>query len=212
MWVQLRTTKHIEVHGKPTKFSPGDWVDVGKQLAMLWIQSGDACIPGELPAALNGAGSGALVLSGHGHAAQALSPYIGLAVERGDYPELRWARTIVWDATAAPGVQPGRFGAGLALLDTWEIAVPLVDYKTLAANLGSEEEREQTKKVIIDLRVPVYDTRLMFARKTPDTERLFAVWRDEPGERRLAFLRSLWAVKPLLLALPCHWCEGGYAN
>lgn len=45
MWIQLTAIKHIEVLGKLTTYHPGDWVEVGKQLALKWIRSGDAASP-----------------------------------------------------------------------------------------------------------------------------------------------------------------------
>lgn len=212
MWVQLESVQYIEVHGETRKFNPGDWVDVGKQTAQLWLSRGDACLPANMPMPINGGGSGALVLDGGQHARELLSPYIGLDVQGGTVPELRWDKNILWSAGECAGVIPARFGAGLALLDTWELAVPLYDYKTLALHVGNDDERERTKEVILDLRVPLYDTRLMFVRRTPDTERLMHVWAMEPGERRLAFLRALWQVKPFILALPSCWTGGEYAG
>lgn len=37
MWVQLRTVKCVEYHGKLVKREPGDWVQVGQLQAMRWL-------------------------------------------------------------------------------------------------------------------------------------------------------------------------------
>lgn len=40
MWVQLLTTKKVDVQGKPATFQAGDWVNVGKQTAAEWFEAG----------------------------------------------------------------------------------------------------------------------------------------------------------------------------
>jgi len=102
---------------------------------------------------------------------------------------------------------------GFGLLDVWELAVPLCDYQTLAIHLGSDEEKERTKAVIRDLRVPLYDTRLMFVKHCQNTVDLFSRWQKEceSSDERLAFLRALYQVKPFILALPMTWTTGARA-
>jgi hypothetical protein len=100
------------------------------------------------------------------------------------------------------------------LLDRWQLAVPLIDYTTLACNVGSEEERQCTKQIIHDLRVPLYDTRMIFVKRSPDTTALIREWREEckPGDdERLAFLRVMYRRCPFVLPLPATWTHGhGY--
>jgi hypothetical protein len=93
------------------------------------------------------------------------------------------------------------------LLDKWEVVAPLYDYNVLAAELGSPADRELTKEVILDLRVPVYDTRVFFLRRCPTAEELMERWMAEPGDRHLAFMRALWHVKPLILSTPRTWAD-----
>ncbi len=211
MWVQLKTVKNIEIAGKMRAYHAGDWVEVGRQTAMLWVSQGDAIIPGEQPSVISGAlvanlpetNCGMLVPKGYTEIAAELAPKLDIV--EGE-PSLPFKRTIVWDGQA--NINPALIPVGLSLIesDRWEIAVPLHDYKMLAVQVGSEEERAATKAIIRDLRVPLYSTALMFARKTPDTERLFKLWNADEGENRmLAFLRSLYRVKPFILALPVNW-------
>jgi len=94
------------------------------------------------------------------------------------------------------------------------VAVPLWDYDTLARDVGSEEERAYTESVIHDLRVPLRDTRLVFVRRCSDTRKLVETWHAERarvpgGEDKLAFLRALYAVKPLVCDLPTVWTNRG---
>jgi hypothetical protein len=132
-----------------------------------------------------------------------------LPIQTGDL-RLPWDRTMIWDAQKKIRIE--LIPVGFHLLKTWEIAVPLVDYKTLALNLGTPEERTTTQAIIKDLRVPVYDPRLIFARKCENVEQLLQVWGEERSQARdgrLSFLRSLYKVKPLILALPTSWGGGG---
>jgi hypothetical protein len=95
--------------------------------------------------------------------------------------------------------------AGFRALDKWDAAAPLGG--VLAADIGTQAERERTAAIVRDLRVPVYACELLFAR----SGELVIAWRrecDDGGHPRLAFLRALYQVKPLFLALPRTWIEG----
>jgi hypothetical protein len=212
VWVQLASLQNIEVAGSLHTYRPGDWVDVGKQTAMLWISTGQAVLHGVVPGSVRALeiadGSGLVVPEGYEDSARALR--IDVPIVEGE-PSLRFERTCWWDMGAA--VSPAMIPVGLSLLDTWEMVVPLYDYKTLACHVGTEFEQAQTKAIIRDLRVPLYDTRLIFARRSPDTERLFKLWAGDDGlHRGLAFLRALYQVKPLILALPATWTGWNYAE
>ena len=95
-------------------------------------------------------------------------------------------------------------------LDKWDIACPLYNYDALALDEGTEEEREQTLDVIHDLRVLLYDTRLIFAKKCKQVDQLLTLWREDVNNgknERLSFLRAIYIVKPLILALPSTWTD-----
>ena len=68
---------------------------------------------------------------------------------------------------------------GFRFIEHWQMAVPLWSYTELACHIGTETDREKTKAVIRDLRVPVYDPRVVFMRKCEDTERFLRTWKDE---------------------------------
>jgi len=208
MWVQLTSTQQISQAGKPRTYYPGDWVDVGKQTALNWVATGQAhFVAGtqDGTAILPPDGQSGVVTSGNMQAIKELLAMYGgsLRVEQTSAPRLMYDRTVILELEALH--QPAMIGLGLQLLTTWEIAVPLFDYKLLAASVGTEEEREQTKVIIRDLRVPLYDVRMVFVRRTPTTVELINSWNAEPGERRLAFLRSVYKIKPFILSLPCTW-------
>jgi predicted O-methyltransferase YrrM len=126
-----------------------------------------------------------------------------LEVRIGSDWDLTWPYTVF----ASPSVVPWELvRVGFAYLRKgWDLAVPFMPTPTLAAALGTEADRERTRAVLHDLRVPVYDPRLVFARETAHP--FLARWRAEcvGGDLQLAFLRALAAVKPRLCVLPRIW-------
>ena len=97
---------------------------------------------------------------------------------------------------------------GFHFLERWEAAAPLWRYGRLAADLGGAKDQERTRRVVKDLRVPVYGHELLFVRDCDGGRQLLETWREEcvdGGDERLAFLRALCRVKPIFLALPRSW-------
>lgn len=98
-------------------------------------------------------------------------------------------------------------------LGAWEAAVPLRPYATLAQDYGTPEERAVTEQVALDLRQPVYDYRALFIRRCSRTDELLTAWADEKAQCEcdgfcpLPFLRAVWRVRPLILALPAGWIQ-----
>lgn len=208
MWIQLRSSKRVLENGKEVTRNPGDWVNVGKQQALLWISQGEAIKPGkskfkEFDVSI---GSGILVVGDEDKGRKTLEPIkTEIDIVYGVI-NLPFQYTVIWN-TELPLVVD-KILVGLMLLQTWEMAIPFFDYDTLAANVGSEEERNKTKAVIRDLRVPLYDTRLMFVKTTRETQYLIDTWVEEMrngADEKHAFLRNLYKIKPLILALPTSW-------
>lgn len=212
MWVQLTSIQNVEQSGAMRTYHPGDFVEVGKQTAMLWISRNEAILPGGIIVSSATTSipnkSGAVVPIGKRSIMMAtLEGFNG--IEGKPYPN--YAYTVIWDGELPINV--GQVAVGFSLLDKWEMAVPLYDYKVLACHVGVDAEREETQKVIRDLRVPLYDTRLMFVKKTDATERLFRAYNKiDFEERKLAFLMALYQVKPFILALPATWAGWNYAG
>ena len=100
---------------------------------------------------------------------------------------------------------------GYEFLEKWECAAPVWRYDTLAVDLATGEERERTQALLRDLRVPLYAHELLFVKDSPGGNALLEAWQEElalfegRGEPRLAFVRALYRVKPLFLALPRSW-------
>lgn len=212
MWVQLLKGKRIDVRGEMRSYHAGDWIDVGKHLALAWIADKEAFVPEYKAEDFAVEGSGVVVRGDMAVATTKLEPIRKcLAGIWFSEPWLNYKRTLLWHTTAT--LRTELINVGFRLLDVWQLAVPLIDYRVLARAIGTEEEREKTKAVVHDLRVPVYDTRLIFARDCPETRDLFGRWqRDmgQGGEEALAFLRSLYQVKPLICALPVTWVNREY--
>lgn len=204
MYVQLMSRQNIDVSGITRPFYPGQVVNVGKQQALLWVSRNEARLldvndyRGFIP------GESGIVTDRKDLLCKAIQD-MQVTIFEGAC-SLQFNRTVWIDSLLA--ARPELLAIGLGMLDTWEMAVPLQDYKTLAAHVGTESEREKTKAVIRDLRVPLYDTRLMFMKSTPEVSRLLELWKGE-GQTDLAFLRALYTVKPFILALPSSWASGG---
>lgn len=204
MWVQTLIVRNLDVHGKMRTFHPGDWLDVGRSTALRWIAEGSARVLNRavLSAAL--AGCGAVVQGDAGFL-------------RGAFPELELIRAedapfaLPFDRTLLISAPPARvdlLGVGFRLVERWEVAAPIWSYDELAAHVGTEDDRAQTAAVVRDLRVPLYSPDLMFVRRTPTTRDFLRVWGDESasgGDPRLALLRALYRVKPMICALPTTW-------
>jgi len=210
MDVQLKVTKRLEIQGKPVMRNPGDWVNVGKQTAMRWIGAGEAWIPDRQMVRLIEDDSG-IVFLGDTNTAMSTAAAYGSKVATciSDVPTLKFGRTLLWNPSLS--FQGEMLPVGFGLLDRWQIAVPLCDYSMLACHVGTEEDRARTEQVVHDLRIPLYETRLQFVRRSPDMEQFIEQWQEQMadgGDPRQAFLRALYIHKPLILALPTKWWEG----
>jgi len=210
MWVRLKALKHIHVKGVTTAFQKGDWVDVSEQTANLWMAQGDAETLDVDASKLKEVGAGAVVTRADGFT-EAIDRLKGHIEIRVGPPEVPWPRTLIWDSTCLLRAELAPVGFGL--LATWDAAVPLWDYEKLACDVGDEKDRAATEKVIRDLRVPLYETRQMYVRKCIVGKQLVDIWQQEcmeGGDEKLAFLRALYQVKPLIRALPVTWVRPSY--
>lgn len=208
MWVKLLRSQQIEKAGVSRTYYPGDWVEVGKQTALRWIADG-AAQPGKplpLDAAAGGCGVVLIAESGAAGRLDAVAP--GLSVTQADAPTLPYARTLLWDA--AFSLRPELMPLGFKLLENWEAAAPIVSYDELAIHIGTPEARERTQAMVRDLRVPVYDPRLLFVKRCRAGRELLDTWAAERAsgdDDRLCLLRALYQVKPTLCALPVTWSK-----
>jgi hypothetical protein len=203
VWVQLTKSKRLSPGGVHADYQPGDWVKVGKQLALQWIANGEAIAP--FPDAIQveePEGTAGIMHNGD----PGKLPSLGVPFDTYEGARfLRWDKTCFWDVSVP--VRHALFAVGFSLLNTWQLAVPLWDYRVLARDDpdSTDQEKEITARAIRDLRVPMYDTRLIFARRCEEVRLLLEYWEAEGGVGRLAFLRALYRAKPLVCALPVTW-------
>ncbi len=206
MWVCLRTVKNLVIKGQVHHYKPGEWVNVGRQLAREWIAAGDAYDFDQT--GKTGDKTTGIVLFGNapGDWLDRLHSAMSVTVVSGDMPDVPFAETLLYRPEFE--LRLDLMLTGFKLLQRWQVAIPLWNYETLAAQVGTEEERERTKAVIRDLRVPLRDTRLVFMRRCAQTRELTNVWREEltnSTDERLAFLRALYRIKPVICDLPASW-------
>jgi hypothetical protein len=211
MWVKLKSTKHLDVRGVRRTYHKGDWVEVGGQQARRWIATGDAEVPDMKAAGLITKGAGAVVRGSVANATTMLLKYAeGLRIESRRPYALIFQQTMFLKAPAP--VRPELFPVGFHLLETWEAAIPLFNYDKLACHVADGVEQGRTKEIVHDLRVPLYDSRLMFVKDCEGGKRLMRAWEDErigSSNENHALLRAVYRVKPLILALPTTWLGVG---
>ena len=200
VWVQAVTIYNLNEKGKLTVKHPGDWFELGKNDARNAAATGQIIIHNPVyREALIPPESGVILRR------QANFTYGDLPVTVDERPSLPYQKNMIWHPDF--GLDVALIPIGLTLLEKWELAVPISDYNLLARDIGTKEEQDKTKELIHDLRVPVYDTRLIFARNCVAVEQLFELWSKEQGDERLSFLRCLYVVKPYVLALPSIWLK-----
>ena len=202
VWVRAKTiVRTTDKHGRSIAYQPGDWFECGRHDARNWLAQGQCeIINPDTQLKVIPPQSGMVCTRDVGLA------YAGLPVTIGP-PAVEYHKTLIWNPDVI--LNQNLVPVGLGLLERWELAVPISDYNLLADNIGSDDDRAKTKALVHDLRIPVYDTRLMYVRKCIATDELFTVWEAEKqgGDERLAFIRALYQVKPYILALPSIWCE-----
>jgi hypothetical protein len=194
--------------------NPGEWVQVGNMDAKRWVEEG-AAVWAELPntgEVGGGYSAGFLVLDPdhmemvEHHAGLVSGARLSAEAFTGDW--LPFERTIIWQTTVP--LRAELVPAALKLLDRWQLAIPLYDYRELAQDVGDDNDRAETQDIVRDLRCLLYDTHLMFVRRSGDTRALFDAYDRERdgGDERLAFLRALYQTKPVICALPATWTKG----
>jgi hypothetical protein len=216
-YVRLKAVKHIRRAGVQTTYHKGDWVNVGKQSALVWLADDTAEIPGPDPTKMEvvkkllGPGCGVRVLGkgvepgagqGFGNCLKALKFSSGPRA-------LPYRYTMIWSPTV--GVTPQQVLIGFSQIVSrkkgslsWEMVARLAGTQ-LARDVGTSAEQSKTEALIGDLRIPIYDTRVLWVRKTKKTEKLINQWAAAIGageDEAHAFLRALYTAGVLLCTLP----------
>jgi hypothetical protein len=94
---------------------------------------------------------------------------------------------------------------GFNWLSRWEVIVPFRPYSELAEDLVKKNSKEKIVQLRVgDLRVPVFDPRLVFIKTNDATKKLWEIYKNEAThwDNRIAFLIAVWEVKPFIKPLP----------
>lgn len=211
MWIKLKTTQVIDVNGTPTRYHPGDWVDVGTGYARRLISQNLAEKPGvNVLSELVDYTSGMVVIGDeldNNKYRQIQETIPHLEIVYSDDVEIPFSETLIYN-TKLNKLRIELLPIGFKWLKSFQVILPLLDYTTLAIHLGNSDDQLKAKEILKELRVPVYDTRLMFVRRCDETKELLSRWKAHKGnftDDKLAFLCALYEVKPLHLALPNTW-------
>ena len=198
--------KSISVNGKNVSYNIGDWVEVGKHDARQWIKDGSAeILRSDIKTAAFDFADCGIVLT-NGEYSPKYQAHLDLDVKRAP-PLLQFPKTMLYDGTFKRA-NDALIPVGFSMLDKWQIVVPLHSYTELACNIGDDNDKKITQDVVHDLRCMVYEPRFMFVKRCPDMERLLSLWQEEKKRgksEKLAFLRAVYKIKPLILATPVTW-------
>lgn len=101
---------------------------------------------------------------------------------------------------------------GVRWLEHWEVICPLRPYREL---LEQVEDSAAVVKALGDLRVPVYDPRLIFMRVSPKTRSFWKTFKElsRGYDMRVAFHLAVWEVMPYIKPLPAEgWIIEPWTN
>lgn len=209
MWVKLLKHQRLEDRGIVKQYNPGDWIEVGKQTANLWISQGIAINPRyDLSKEYVDSTAGIVLVNSINERllANIKQDIKHINSQQSDKPDMIYSENMIW--SNGVGVKRELVPIGFKLLKNWQLALPLYDYDILATHLGTDEEKKYVKSIIHDLRVPVYNTNLMFIRRCDETRELLNQWeleRQLVSNVSLAFHVAMYKTKPILCALPTSW-------
>ena len=148
-------------------------------------------------------GIGIVIIGGDDKNISAGAKKHGLSCCASNTPVVKYQKTLI--VNAGTRVPWDLLPAAWNFLDRWDCAVPLWKYGVTANDIGTSDERKKTRDVIRDLRVLLYSHELLFVRKNTVGTEFIDIWNGEDGDRRLAFLRAYYTIKPVMCVLPTSW-------
>lgn len=193
-------------------YHPGDWIEVKKKRAKKLLASGKAEIPRQdIMSDVAGFNECGILIRGEEQEllfdsrievsfGEISLPYENVTVL------LKPNYYITWKAIEAGLLRITNFEDTDA--EPWEMMAMLFDNNVTADDVGTEDERAKTKELIGDLRLPVYDTDILWVRKTDSTEAVIDRWVKEletSNDEKHSFLRALYAERAMMLTLPSGW-------
>ena len=194
----------MDEHGILKSYTPGDIFRVRNQELRALLAEGKIEIPCEFTlSSVYSLDDCGIAVTGSLEAVRSIVNNISSEIAN----DVRWPRTLFWDTAAR--LRADLIPVGFdRVAHGWQVAAPLASYRLLARDIGDDAGRTLTAKIIHDLRVPFYDVRALFVRDcttTRDLLKLYAAELQRHPEPRLAFLRAMYQVKPVLCALPASW-------
>jgi len=211
-WVKaVKSVIRHDLHGAYRTYQPGDWFEVRNQellelLARRLVDTTAHIIKAEF----DGKDCGVLAL-GEATPPETLESY-GIEVERELVPTLPWERTMIMSEGCCTTVESVALGLMRVGKDEefpgWEMAAMLDSTTQLAQDIGGPEDLERTLELVGSLMVPVYNTGLVWVRRTPETETVIQLWSDELGkgaDPKHAFIRAIYCQSVKLCTLPAEW-------
>lgn len=215
-WVQARQvlTRMTEA-GQRVTYQPGDWFECrNAELLRLQAERKIHTVPPDILRATFDFAQAEILWRGAPAVAGILGAY-GIAERVAVTPaDLRLERA--YTLLAVPGAVVAPTTAALGFLrvearddyDAWEGAGCLMDGQPLARDYGSAVEQARTLAAVGDLRLPLYDTGLLWLRRTPATAELVTAWAAEladGADPAHAFARALYTRRVLWFTLPARW-------
>ena len=211
-WVKaIKGVIRHDLLGAYRTYQPGDWFECRNQellelLARKLVDTTAHIIRSEF----DGKDSGVFAV-GNATPPDGLDCF-GIEVKRGLVPELPWKRTLIMSAGASTTIES--IALGLMRIDTeddfpgWEMAAMLASETQLARDVGSPKDKERTVELVGGLDVPIYDSRLVWVRRTPATQEVIELWCKElatGADPRHAFIRAIYCQSVKLCTLPAEW-------
>lgn len=220
-YVKIKEIKRIRQGGQLQTYHPGDTVEVGKQTALSWILDGSASDPFEQvgPAAyerdnVEFGEYGIHILDSEGSVSPTYFDRVmeAVPVSYGE-PDIPYEHTFLWNPLVPVSPQLLNYGWLRISKDNppqerWEMAATLLRIELTAADVGTAEEKQGTEKLIGDLRLPVYESGLLWIRQCPNSQKVirsYAKYLDKGVHRYHAFLRALYSERAMLCTLPLDW-------
>lgn len=203
VWVRAKSIVRTNEDGKQKTYHPGDWCQMGRHQANEYLARDQVeILKPDVLQTVQDLTDCTIYMRRKDSVKRSLLVAKFPAVPVLDFEKFpgKPGRFLIWDTIV--NLDEKLILTGFNLLSKWQIAVPLVDYETLAQDIGTEAERAKTKAIMHDLRVPIYESRVIFARQCREVEQLFELWN---GGGQLAFLRALYQSKPVINALPPSW-------
>lgn len=205
--------------GKP--LHPGDWVEVkNQQTLQRWIANGKAEAPhwlkAEAATAIFSDNCGVIVRASKDTKVSmvAFAEYeSALDIIKSTKLHLPFKHNLIW-SPSFPLTKPqmiigySLIAAGRGGYDAWDMAAMLTSQTALANTVGAPDERAKTRQVIGDNRLPVYDTRAIWVKRTKRTTAIIDAMQaevEDGADERHAFLRAVYGMPIKLCTLPPKW-------